>query len=83
MDKYQHKEDCEIVRDHKDYPASAVLFDCDGNEVHRFDEDWSDDQIWTALSFANKAYAHGVAVGGMRKADEVRRAIGALSECAL
>jgi len=73
--QYRHREDCAIVRDHRDYPASAVLMDCDGDVVHRFDEDWTDDQIFAALAFANKAYATGIEVGRMEKAYQIRAAL--------
>lgn len=76
MRKYRSKEDCSIVRDHPDYPASAVLMDCDGEFVHRFDEDWTDDQIWSALAFANKAFAAGVAFGESSKLHEIRSVLG-------
>jgi len=79
MNKLAHREYCYIDRDHPDWPASAVLFDADGEVVRRFDEDWTDDQIWDALGFANRAYDIGVAVGESRRADAIRRLLGAES----
>lgn len=76
MGKYRYREDCLIERNDVRWPASAVLFDCDGNRVHRFDEDWTDDQIWAALEFANSAYAHGLTVGAVNKAYEIRKVLG-------
>lgn len=71
MDKYLSRNDCTVVRDHEDYPASVVLIDCDGEVVRVFDEDWTDDQIFAALAFANDAYAAGVKLGEWRKAQEI------------
>ena len=76
MEYYRHKDDCNIDRDHPEYPASAVLMDCDGEIVCRFDEDWTNDQIWMALAFANRAYDIGFHIGGNVKASEIRRVIG-------
>lgn len=76
MEKYVHQSDCEIERDHADYPASAALLDFEGEVVYRFDEDWSDDQIWMALAFANKLYDAGVKIGKEDKAREIKRALG-------
>lgn len=81
---YLHRRDALIDRgDHQNYPASAVLRDYDGRFFFRFDEDWTDDQIFAALDFANQAYREGHGAGQRDKAYEIRRAIGALSEEAL
>ncbi|MFZ5621145.1 MAG: hypothetical protein ACOY5W_09010 [Pseudomonadota bacterium] len=65
-----------IDRDDPYSPASAVAYDCDGDFLYRFDEDWTDDQIRTALSFANKAYGLGWRVGQEIKMREIRAALG-------
>jgi len=72
---YAHREDCFIDRKHSLFPNSAVLFDADGGMLWRFDADWTDDQIWTALEFANKCYLHGTITGERAKAHEIRTAL--------
>jgi len=69
------QQDLNICRDDPDYPASAVAYDCDGYFLYRFDEDWTDDQIRTALSFANKAYGLGWREGQREKMREIRAAL--------
>lgn len=73
MQKFANEQDCEIVRNHPDWPASAVLFDCDGEVVNRFDESLTDVQIWAALEFANRAYNIGFCHGGKARATRIRR----------
>lgn len=75
MEKYRHPQDCYIEREHKDYKASAVLMDCDGEVVRVFDENWTDEQIFAALAFANHAYDKGVTLGQWKKASEIRKAL--------
>lgn len=75
MGKYRYREDCAIERNDPNYPASIVLYDCDGFVVRRFDEDWTDGQIWEVLEFANQAYAQGLRRGEVNKANEIRKAL--------
>jgi hypothetical protein len=76
MNKYRHREDCFIERNDPRYPASAVLYDCDGDVVRRFDEDWTDNQISAALEFANHAYHVGFNNGKSEKAREIKSSLG-------
>lgn len=73
---YLHHLDIRIDRDNKRYPASAVVFNADGDFIFRFDKDWSDDQIKVAVDFANTAYAKGVATGAASKLREIQSALG-------
>lgn len=75
MPTLAHKTDCTIDRCHPDYPASAVLFNCDGDMVCRFDEEWTDDQIWAALEFANRASRNGFSAGERTRAAAIRSLI--------
>jgi len=74
--KWIHPDDCFIERNHDDFPGRAVLFDCDGDQVFDFAaEEWTDEQIFTALALANIAYDRGYTVGQASKALEVRKAL--------
>jgi hypothetical protein len=75
-DKLCHPEDALIMRDSSTVPGSIALCDCDGDCLFTFPEYWSDEQVFTALRFANMAYAMGVKVGSMQKAAAIRSALG-------
>ena len=75
MARLAHRDDCGIERNDPNYPASAVLYDCDGMMIRRFDEDWTDEQIWAALEFANRAYQQGYATGEQVRAAAIRKLI--------
>lgn len=72
-DVYAHREDCSIDRTTES--TSALLRNSEGDVLQRFHPSWSDEQIFLALSFANRAYASGVAVGKWQKANEIKKAL--------
>lgn len=71
-EKLLHREDAQVIR----RDGFAILFDCDGNSVHCFADSWTDEQIMTALDFANKAFDMGIERGKMEKVNEIRSALG-------
>ena len=75
MERYIDPADCEIIHN---YPGSkgTVLMDCAGEVFEHFGKDWTDDQIWYALGFANRLYSIGLSIGKADKAREIRRALG-------
>lgn len=73
---YLNKNDAVIERDDKDYPNSAVLYDEEWNFLFRFNDEWTDEQILTALDFANKAHAHGYNRGKADTQNTIKLAIG-------
>lgn len=69
-----HREDAAIERRRLDWPASAILVDLHAEEdLMRFDEEWSDEDIFKALDFANWAFDRGFQAGRTDKASEIRR----------
>ena len=74
-DGYLHPDDAYIDRQVDGAINRAVLRDEEGNEVHIFPKDWTDEQIKLALLFANKLYAKGVERGKYLKAYEIRQVI--------
>jgi hypothetical protein len=80
MDKLCHFEDCYIERKDEDHDiligACAELRNEEGELIFRFPSAWTDEQIKTALKFANDAYAKGIGVGMQRKATEIKACIG-------
>lgn len=73
MNVYAHQEECSIDRTTE--PTSALLRNCEGDVLQRFHPIWSDEQIFLALSFANRTYERGVAVGKWQKANEIKKAL--------
>ena len=69
---YAQKSYYVIERNHPDYPEEAVLMDEDGLIIHRFDEGFTDAQIWASFDFANTLYAKGFTVGMSHKTREIR-----------
>lgn len=72
MNYFAHKNDCEIIRDN---PNTAIMRDCEGTTIIEVPADWTDDQLWMALSLMNKAYRRGVDLGRFAKAQEIRKVI--------
>lgn len=70
-----HAEDCDIERDSLHPTRSADLVDREGGCIYHFNENWSDDQIWMALDFANQLYEKGRKIGRAEKAREIRSAL--------
>ena len=68
---YIYRDECEIERTEH----SAVVFDCDGNEMARFDDGWADSQIWHAIGLMNRAYDVGWECGQIDKIHEIKRAM--------
>jgi hypothetical protein len=54
------RDDCNIVRN-KEYTDKGLLavFSCDGDLIFTLPSDFSDGDVWRALSIANKAYSQG------------------------
>ena len=79
MQKWRHREDCEIVRPDSTYDVRidgcAVVMDCDGERVFSVPESWTDAQIWACLEIANRAYATGKDAGQLGKAHEIAKAL--------
>lgn len=74
-----HLDDCEILRDYSPEPHRAVLFTRDGDQLWSVPDTWTDEQIWAALQFANRAYAMGYRSGVHHKMLEIRQALGILT----
>ena len=72
---YEHPDDCEVQRNQTDYPDRAVLINCDGDVIFNVPENWTDEQIISALRFANTTHHKGYEIGRMEKAQEIRKAI--------
>lgn len=70
-----HKSDCSIFRDLTFYEDKAILMDCDGEILFAFPKSWTDEQIFTALEFANKAHSIGFKRGKLAKIHEIRTAL--------
>ena len=68
--KLAYREDCFINRDCENFPNSAVLFDGDGERLFVFPGNWSNEQIYTALAFANFAFNRGCCIGEDKKVSE-------------
>ncbi len=71
-----HLADVFIDRNNENWPTKAVCFDSDGNHLHKFPLDMTDDQIAEAICFANKAYKQGMEYGEKRKATQLRMVLG-------
>jgi len=75
MTVYAYEFECNIERDSEyailrhNYKGIICSFPC-------FPADWSDEQIYFALQFANKVYSEGVEYGSKMKADEIRKTLG-------
>ena len=74
-DIYVNTSDCNIERDLEDSPNKAILMDCDGEILFIFPDYWTDEQIYTALRFANFTYRMGKSAGMKEKASEMRKAL--------
>ena len=72
MANYCNASDCEIVRDHPDYPGEVVLVDETFEPLFHLPEEWSDAQIWAALDLMNTAHELGVQFGENRRALAIR-----------
>lgn len=70
MDKYCLTEDCKIERGRPD--QAVDLCDAEGVLLFRFPPGWTDEQVKSAIAFANKAYVDGIAIGKARKAIEIK-----------
>ncbi|MDA8093682.1 MAG: hypothetical protein M0T84_07165 [Betaproteobacteria bacterium] len=70
------KKDCTLVRDHPDYQGSIVAYDADGEIIERFDGDWTDEMVFKAIEFANRAHDIGFHRGEAAKAHAIRAALG-------
>ncbi|MBM5575786.1 hypothetical protein [Deefgea sp. CFH1-16] len=74
-----HLEDLGIVRPNGEAGHTAPfakLYECDGGYLGSFPDSWTDEQIHTALKFANIAYAKGHEAGQLTKASEIRAVLG-------
>jgi len=67
-----HKNDCSVIRNLKFYEHEAVLIDCDGEVLFSFPKDLTNNQIFKALEFANKAYSIGYKNGELSKINEIK-----------
>ena len=67
------EQDCSIERNLQGHPNQAVLMTCDGDELLIVPDDWRDEQIWTALRFANWAYAKGKFIGAYEKVQDFKK----------
>lgn len=72
MNVFKHKEYCGIVR-HENHPQLTELIDEEGEVVYAFPKEWTDEQIWTALAFANKAWRYGFECGQIDIREDFRR----------
>ena len=66
-----HPEDASIITEGDE----KVLIDCDGDTLQTFPSDWSDENIFRALTFANYAYETGRKIGRCEKAREIKNAL--------
>lgn len=57
------------------YRGKAVLLSSELDRVHVFDGAMTDEQIWDAVSLANRAYGLGAKAGNREKAQQIRRAL--------
>lgn len=76
---YLHNSDAAIVRNDTAYPDSyhaALLVDEEGYIKFRFPLDWTDNQIYHALNFANRAYKEGVEQGKYLQQCEIKKVLG-------
>ncbi len=67
------------VIEHNNYLGGQkrpVLCDNKDHEVWTFPSGWSNEQIMTALEFANHAYGKGVKEGMRRKQEEIKKVLG-------
>lgn len=63
MRMYAYREDCEVKRNHENYPGMAVLMDSNDNILLVVPDTWEDHQLFTALDFANQTFRFGKKVG--------------------
>lgn len=81
-DYFIHRDDCVIIRADSPWTdvrveGCAVLVDREeGTALLTVPESWTDEQIWTALSFANTTHKYGVKYGRMLAKTEIREALG-------
>ncbi|MFS9592753.1 Uncharacterised protein [Enterobacter hormaechei] len=72
-DIYEHQQDTYIERTTRSGNEVAELHTSEQDHpVWTFPADWTDDDIYQALAFANHAYAAGVRSGKIRKAQELK-----------
>lgn len=73
-DVYLDPKDVVIAR--IDDSASLRLMDCDGNSLWIFPDTFSEEQIKTAVRFANHVYSRGLDAGADRAQWKMRTALG-------
>lgn len=76
MENFFDPADCSIERNLPGYEKQAVLMSCDGDYLLVVPSTWTDDQILTALCFANYTHRIGFNKGMIQKAYEIRKALG-------
>lgn len=80
MKTYATRNHCTIDRNNDYSKGSAVLLDEEGEVLWCFPWEWSDDQVWLALDFANRAYDSGFSSGKFLQQFEIRKALGCADE---
>lgn len=73
MEKFLHRGDYDIFRNHPYYPGCAVVLDCDGELVVSVTKTWTDEQIETAIALANRWYGFGHRDGGNEKIHDLKK----------
>lgn len=69
-------EETEILRNEKNWPGKVVVLDANGLVVAHFPEFWTNDQIFDAIEFANRAYGYGYGRGQNDKMKEIKNTLG-------
>jgi hypothetical protein len=78
--KYCHPQDAKIVDDVRDNTkGEKLLYNCDGDLLFAFPNDWTEEHVMKALDFANEAFERGNRYGRSDKAYELRKALGMTS----
>jgi hypothetical protein len=75
-DYLAHPDDIIIDRKNKNWPTKVVVTNNEGELLHRFPKETSDDLIKEAVCFANKAYCLGIEHGEKRKLYQIKAVLG-------
>jgi len=76
MEYFLDQSMCTIVREDNVFGDPAVkLCDDEGAVRQEFPADWTDDDVWRALRFANHTFSHGVSLGEKRKVREIKKCL--------
>ena len=75
---YLNTKDYTIVREPDTHSGVMVarIYDGDGDARHYFPNEWTDEQIHWAVSFANKAFGKGYELGDFNARYQIRAALG-------